>query len=223
MTARSRVAGRLAIAAAWAVLLSGLWLWGREITSVPPPAPDRGTGPVRGDVAAVGRPLGAGLPAAHRPLAPARPERVDVPLAGVLAPVVPRGLDGAGAVAAPPLDQPGTVAWYGTGTAPGAAGAALFVGHADGRSGPAVFHRLRTLVPGDAVRVVRSDGTVAGFTVEDVRIVDRDHFDAAQVYGPHRDGRAELRLITCGGKFDRASGTYRANVVVSAYLTHVQR
>ncbi|MGX2997013.1 class F sortase [Streptomyces sp. JNUCC 64] len=212
--------GRLATVTAWAVLLSGAWLWGREITSVPTTGP---AGPVRGDVAAVGRPLGGGLPAPHRPLAPARPERVDVPLAGVRAPVVARGLDRTGAVEAPPLDQPGTVAWYGTGPAPGSAGAALLVGHADGRSAPAVFHRLRTLVPGDEVRVYRADGTAAGFTVEDVRMVERDRFDAARVYGPDRPGRAELRLITCGGTFDRASGTYSANVVVSAYLTDARR
>ncbi|MEV3872600.1 class F sortase [Streptomyces sp. NPDC049906] len=207
---------RLATGTAWAVLLSGAWLWGREITAVPGPG-----APVRGDVAAVGRPVDREPPAPHRPLAPARPERVDVPLAGVRAPVVARGLDRAGAVAAPPLAQPGTVAWYGSGTAPGAAGAALLVGHADGRTGPAVFHRLRTLVPGDLVRVFRADGTVAAFTVEDVRTVDRGAFDPARAYGPHRPGRAELRLLTCAGTFDRGSGTYSANVVVSAYLTGV--
>ncbi|MFF5315818.1 class F sortase, partial [Streptomyces massasporeus] len=42
---------------------------------------------------------------------------------------------------------------------------------------------------------------------------------AARVYGPHERGRAELRLLTCAGTFDRASGTYSANTVVSAYLT----
>ncbi|MBW8818350.1 MAG: class F sortase, partial [Streptomyces sp.] len=31
--------------------------------------------------------------------------------------------------------------------------------------------------------------------------------------------RAELRLITCGGTFDRATRSYTANVIVSAYLT----
>ena len=34
----------------------------------------------------------------------------------------------------------------------------------------------------------------------------------AQVYGPTPD--AELHVITCGGTFDRASGTYLSNVVV---------
>ncbi len=66
--------------------------------------------------------------------------------------------------------------------------------------------------------MVRDDGTVAEFTVDDVQVFPRDQLDARQAYGP-REWRAELRLVTCGGTFDRASRTYTANVVVSAYLT----
>ena len=36
------------------------------------------------------------------------------------------------------------------------------------------------------------------------------------VYGG--DGRASLRLVTCGGEFDRRSRSYRSNVVVFAAL-----
>ncbi len=93
------------------------------------------------------------------------------------------------------------------------------VGHVDTETRPAVFHRLDTLEPGQEIRVGRSDGTVAEFTVEDVRVLDRDGFDAQEAYGPRHEGRAELRLITCGGAFDPAVGAYEANVVVSAYLT----
>lgn len=39
------------------------------------------------------------------------------------------------------------------------------------------------------------------------------------MYGQRQADRAELRLITCGGTFDRKTGAYTANVVVSAYLT----
>ena len=67
--------------------------------------------------------------------------------------------------------------------------------------------------------MVRTDGTVAEFTIDDVQVFTRDRFDAHKAYGPRKDGRAELRLITCGGTFDRASHEYTANVVVSAYLT----
>ncbi len=71
--------------------------------------------------------------------------------------------------------------------------------------------------------MARDDGRVARFTVEDVKVLARDTFDARQAYGPRGAGTGELRLITCGGSYDRASHTYSANVVVSAYLTGVGR
>ena len=208
--------GRLITALAWAVLLLGLWLWGRGVTGVP-----RGTdGPDTGDVFAIGRRADpALLPRPAAPLGDARPQRIDIPQLGVQAPVVARGLDAQGAIEPPSFDQPGVVGWYGSGTAPGARGAALMVGHVDTATRPAVFYRLSTLEPGETVRVVRSDGRVAEFTIDDVRVLPRENFDARQAYGSHEPGRAELRLITCGGTFDRARGSYTANVVVSAYLT----
>jgi len=212
---RSSGTGRLLMGVAWAVLLLGLWLWGREVTDV-----RRGiSAPTTGDVAAVGRPFGDELPPAIKPLGQARPQRIDIPAMGVQAPVVARGLDRQGAIDPPPFDQPGVVGWYAAGVRPGAAGTALFVGHVDTETRPAVFYKLSSVRPGERVRVIRDDGRVAEFTVEDVQVLSRDRFDAQQAYGTRQSGRAELRLITCGGTFDRASRTYSANVIVSAYLT----
>ncbi|WP_328669302.1 class F sortase [Streptomyces sp. NBC_00328] len=212
---RSPGTGRLLTGVAWLVLLLGLWLWGREVTDL-----RLGTSaPTTGDIAAVGRPPEVRLPPALKPLGSARPQRVDIPSMGVQAPVVARGLDGRGAIDPPPFDQPGVVGWYASGAKPGAAGTALMVGHVDTETRPAVFYRLSAVKPGDTVRVMRDDGTVAEFTVDDVQVLPRDHFDARQAYGVRESGRAELRLITCGGTFDRADRSYTANVVVSAYLT----
>ncbi|OIJ98729.1 class F sortase [Streptomyces sp. MUSC 14] len=204
--------GRLVTLATWALLLLGLWLWGRAVTGVP-------GDPATGGTWASGAVDPAKLPRAAAPLGDALPQRVDIPRLGVQAPVVARGLDAEGAVDPPPFDQPGVVGWYGAGTRPGAKGAALLVGHVDTATRPGVFYKLSTLTPGATVRVVRSDGKVARFTVDDVRVMPRTGFDAHQAYGPHRPGRAELRLITCGGAFDRTTSSYTANVVVDAYLT----
>ncbi|MEI5011499.1 class F sortase [Streptomyces sp. PmtA] len=207
--------GRLLTGVAWAILLMGLWLWGREASD----GAGGSSAPTTGDVAAVGRPLGVPLPPAREPLAPVGPTKVDIPSIGVSAPVVARGLDTTGAVEPPPFAMPDTVGWFGTGTRPGAEGAALFVGHVDTRTEPAVFYGLSSARPGETVRVTRTDGSVAVFTIEDVQVVSRERFDARKVYGAQRPGRAELRLITCGGTYDKKTSSYTANVVVSAYLT----
>ncbi|MGW5044613.1 class F sortase [Streptomyces griseoluteus] len=209
---QGRATGRTVRAVAWAVLLLGLWLWGREVTGLP----DGPAGTMHGDIAGVGD---IALPAPATPLPDSVPQRVDIPQLAIQAPVVKRGLDGRGGIDPPPFDQPGVVGWYGAGTAPGADGTALLVGHVDTRTRPAVFYRLSTLERGETVRVVRADGKVARFTIDDVEVLPAAHFDAARAYGTRHPGRAELRLITCGGTYDRLTRAYTANVVVSAYLT----
>ncbi|MDG4863161.1 class F sortase [Streptomyces sp. T-3] len=210
---RSPVSTRLLTGLAWVVLLAGLLLWGSDLTDMPESAPSIG------DVSGIGQHADIQLPPAHKPLPPARPHRIDIPAIGVQAPVVKRGLDADKAIDPPPYDQKGLVGWYGGGVKPGAKGAALFVGHVDTETQPAVFYNLSTLRPGQQIRVTRADGSLAEFTVEDVQVFTRDRFDAQQAYGQREPDRAELRLITCGGTFDRAAKAYTSNVVVSAYLT----
>jgi sortase (surface protein transpeptidase) len=90
----------------------------------------------------------------------------------------------------------------------------VIVGHVDSRQGPAVFFRLRQLVPGDQVLVDRADGSTAVFVVERSERVGKDAFPTAAVYGATLD--AQLRLVTCGGRFDRTTRHYVDNVLVFA-------
>jgi len=103
--------------------------------------------------------------------------------------------------------------WYAAGTAPGDVGPAVIAGHVDSRTGPAVFFRLRELRPGDLVEVAR-DGHWLSFRVTATKEYPKNQFPDAAVYGPTPD--PQLRLITCGGDFDRSRRSYYDNVVVYA-------
>lgn len=69
---------------------------------------------------------------------------------------------------------------------------------------------------GDVIRVHREDARVAEFIVDDVESFAKETFPTEQVYGDI--DHAGLRLITCGGDYDRGAGGYLANTVVFATL-----
>jgi sortase (surface protein transpeptidase) len=142
----------------------------------------------------------------------ADPVRVRIPMIGVDAAVMALELDAQGVLPPPPTNH--ETGWWRAGPEPGEAGPAVVVGHVDSREGPAVFFRLRDLVPGDRIAVDRADGSTAEFTVGRTERYGKSTFPTGEVYG---DGpNAQLRLITCGGVFDRRSGHYLDNVVLYA-------
>jgi LPXTG-site transpeptidase (sortase) family protein len=144
-----------------------------------------------------------------------KPVWLTIPAIGVKTPIVKLGLNRNGTLQAPSTT---TVAgWYTGSPRPGATGSAVIAGHVDSRTGPAVFFWLNKMRPGERIYVKRADGTLAVFTVTAVRIYTKSNFPTAMVYGPVPD--AELRLITCGGTFDDARGSYLSNVVVYARLS----
>ena len=62
-----------------------------------------------------------------------------------------------------------------------------------------------------------ADGITAVFRVTGVREYVKSRFPAEAIYGA--TNFAALRLITCGGAFDYASGHYLSSTVVYASLT----
>ncbi|MEZ3178278.1 class F sortase [Streptomyces pimonensis] len=196
-TGRPPGTGRLLAGAAWTALLLGLWLWGGERSGAPVGA----SGTAVGDMAAAGRPPRVELPPAHRPLAAAEPRRLDIPALGVRVPVVAGG-----------NGRPDAVHWYADGVAPGEPGAALVVGSA-------ALRPVDALEPGRTIRVARADAGVAEFTVEDVRVLPRERFDARRAAEPGPADRAGLLLVACAEDPGRAAGGCTAVAIVSAYLT----
>jgi hypothetical protein len=123
------------------------------------------------------------------------------------------GLESDGTLEVPP---DGTVAgWFTGAPTPGELGPAVIAGHVDWM-GPAIFHDLLLVVPGDLIEVERADGSTAVFNVTEVGQYPKNQFPTQAVYGPV--DFAGLRLITCGGVFDEAVGHYDDNVVVFAEL-----
>ncbi|MFB4305888.1 class F sortase [Actinomadura sp. GTD37] len=166
--------------------------------------------------AAATRPAGHGGPVLPR----SAPVLVAVPSIGVRAPLTGLGLDPDGSVQVPAADRPGEAGWYDRGPAPGERGAAVILGHVDSPKGAAVFYDLGRLRPGRRVEVTRADGRVAVFTVESVERVAKDRFPTERVYGPL--DHPGLRLVTCGGSFDRKQHSYRDNIIVYAAQTSVR-
>lgn len=148
----------------------------------------------------------------------AAPVSLDIPVIGVRTRLIRLGLTSAGTLQVPPVT---TVAgWYTGSPRPGATGAAVIAGHIDSRTGPGVFFRLSLLRPGDLIYVRRADGSLAVFRVSIVRSYLKTKFPTQAVYGAVPD--AQLRLITCGGTFDYATGHYLSNVIVFATLQSAQ-
>jgi sortase (surface protein transpeptidase) len=147
------------------------------------------------------------------------PLELRIPAIGVTTSLTELGLNPDDTVEVPTDFQ--QAGWFTPGPAPGEPGSAVVLGHVDSYRGPAVFFRLRSLQPGDAVEVRLADGAVAHFAVTAVETYLKDQFPAERVYGPH--GGSTLQLVTCGGEFDRRARSYLSNIVAYTSLVAVTR
>jgi len=162
----------------------------------------------RGHWAAVPQPSAASVVA--------KPASLDIPTIGVKTTLIHLGLTKSGAMQVPPTAA--VAGWYTGSPRPGATGAAVIAGHIDSQAGPGVFYRLRLMHRGELIYVRRGDGSLAVFRVTAVRSYPKAAFPTKSVYGAVPN--AQLRLITCGGTFDWATGHYLSNIIVFATLRH---
>lgn len=163
-------------------------------------------------------PPAARAPALHRSL----PVSVTIPAIGVRSRLLRLGLNKDGTIQVPNLNTSADeAAWYKYSVTPGQVGTSVIEGHVDSYRGPAVFFRLGALRPGNHINVTLTDGITAVFRVTGVREYAKDKYPANTIYGPAK--YAALRLITCGGAFDDATGHYLNSVVVFASLVSSSR
>jgi hypothetical protein len=147
-------------------------------------------------------------------LSASRPLRVLIPAIGVDSELMDLGLQPDGTLEVPAEGFP--AGWFTGAPTPGELGPAILAGHVDWDGSPGVFYRLRDLVPGNEVSVVREDGSTAIFRVQAVERFAKDAFPTDAVYGDL--DHSGLRLITCGGSFDSQARSYEDNIVVFADL-----
>ncbi|WP_369137145.1 class F sortase [Modestobacter versicolor] len=175
-----------------------------EPAAAPAAVPTTSTAPTTVAPAAV-------LPAV---LAASRPVRVQIPAIGVDSELMDLGLQADGTLEVPPTGFP--AGWFTGAPTPGERGPAVIAGHVDWGGSPGVFSALRDVVAGDEITVQREDGSTALFRVTEVGQYPKDSFPTAAVYADL--DHAGLRVITCGGEFDRAAASYLDNTVVFADL-----
>lgn len=141
-----------------------------------------------------------------------RPVRLRIPAIGVDTGLMTLGLLPDGSLQVPPNGT--TAGWFTGSPVPGEPGPAVLAAHVDWKGAEGVFYDLGALRPGDEVSVDRRDGSTARFAVTRVAQYPKDRFPTDDVYGDVNS--PQLRLITCGGEFDRGARSYRDNTVVYA-------
>ncbi|TNC22358.1 class F sortase [Amycolatopsis alkalitolerans] len=145
----------------------------------------------------------------------ARPATLEIPAIGVhTGQIIDLGLTSAGELEVPKDAR--TTGWYTGSPAPGDVGPAVLAAHVDYNHVPGTFYRLKDLRAGDQAIVRRADGSSVVFTVYRVAHYPKSAFPTDEVYGD--TAGPELRLITCGGTFDRATRNYEDNIVAYARL-----
>lgn len=154
-------------------------------------------------------------PAAPAARSSATPVSVSIPAIGVQSDLEDLHRGSAGELD-PPVDWD-SAGWFSDGIVPGEVGPAVIAGHVDSPTAAAVFFRLDELVAGDEIHVAMSDGTTRTFTVDRSERAAKSAFPTSDVYGT--TPTAQLRLITCDGVFDTATGHYTDNLIVFADLS----
>jgi sortase (surface protein transpeptidase) len=153
------------------------------------------------------------------PLPASTPMTIVIPAIGVNAPVTHLDLNADGTVQVPPLSNHNLAGWYDRSVTPGAKGTSVILGHVDDYTGPSIFYNIKNLRQGEAIDVVRADGSTAVFSVDGVQKATKTNFPTSAVYGNVL--YPALRLVTCGGPFDAKSGQYLDSIVVYAHLAGI--
>jgi sortase (surface protein transpeptidase) len=142
------------------------------------------------------------------------PVRIAIPSIGVNAPIIPLGLNRDQTMQVP--RNRSDAGWFRPGPEPGEVGPAVIAGHLATVSGPGVFARLSGLKRGGLIKVTLRGGSTVTFVARSMIRVAKTRFPTRRVYA--RTAQPTLRLITCAGRFNPATGHHTDNYIVFASL-----
>lgn len=143
----------------------------------------------------------------------AAPLAISIPAIDVSSSLLPLGQTN-GEIDVPSVHTPLQAGWYTYSPRPGDPGPAIILGHVDGDHKEGVFWRLKAVKVGDEITITRADGSSLVYVVSRTDRISKDIFPTDAVYGNTTD--SELRIITCGGVFDRSVHSYVDNIIVWA-------
>ena len=198
---------RLTLAAITVLLLAGC--------SAPPSAEQPAPEPTRPPSTSANLP---DIPVVSAKLQPARtavpPTSVEVPGTGIRVSVTPVGVQPDGLMELPADVK--VAGWYRFGADPlSETGTTVIAAHVDSiEYGLGPFAGLKGLAAGTEIVVTMTSGEQVRYAIQSVTSVLKEQLPLADVFD--RDGDPRLVLITCGGQFNYATGSYSDNIVVTA-------
>jgi hypothetical protein len=146
---------------------------------------------------------------------PGEPIRLTIPSQRVQAAVVPVQAPAGVLVVPDNIQQVGW--WTGSALAGATAGTTVLDGHVDSATaGPGALFRLQELHEGDPLRLDTATRQLR-YTITGRLIISKTGPLPAELFSSA--GLPRLVLISCGGPFDRATRSYRDNIVVIAVPT----
>lgn len=126
--------------------------------------------------------------------------------------VIPTGVTSDGLMEIPA--DPRVAGWYKYGPDPVSdSGAVVVSAHIDSKERVGPLARLGQVSPGDEVVVSTADEEVR-YVIERVDSYPKTVIDLDAVFT--RDGAPRLHIVTCGGEWDAATGSYEDNIVAVA-------
>ena len=142
------------------------------------------------------------------------PVRIVIPAIGVDARVIRVGLNPDETIEVPAtLSDTG---WFEPGPEPGEQGSAVIVGHLESLAGRGVFKRLKELRVGQTIAIHLRDGSTVRYVADSMVRVPKSRFPTDRVYAQTK--QPTLRLITCAGEMNPATGYHPDNYIVFASL-----